>query len=343
MSLLLLAALGCDSNDGTINVADSGIVDGDADADADTDTDTDADGDTDSDTDCDIGISYLDPGNGTVGVSPTPLLRAYFDDPATMDDIELSLEGPDGGVDGGVELSGGDLIATFTPGDELARDTDYTFSVTTCSDAEESSFTTVEGPLDGNILEGRVYDIDLNSVTWNSPSSTTGALLTSQLDTDHILILVEDIDDDAETIKLTGAMGYDDGGLAQYPCAEAIAFPEADWSTNPYFQAGPENTVLGAAGFELQVMDFTVSGAFSGDGGEMQNVGVVGYVDLDGLEVSGYEGCDLLALGGDSCTACPDDGEVTCAYLDVEDSSAPYESGVTVDPDIDPSSDPNCQ
>ena len=343
MSLLLLAAIGCDSDDGTIAVADSGIVEGDTDTDADTDTDTDSDADTDSDTDCDIAIAYLDPGDNTVGVSPTPVLTAWFESAASEDDITLSLSGPDGDVDGAVALANGDTAATFTPGSELTRSTSYTFSVTTCTDSGASTFTVVDGPLDENILEGRVFDIDLNSVTWNSPSSTTGALLTSQLDTDHILILVEDIDSDAETIKLTGAMGLDDGGLIQYPCAEAIPFPEADFSGNPYFQAGPQDTTIGAAGYDLSMLDFTVSGAFAGDGSEMQNVSVVGYIDLDGLEVSGYEGCDLLALGGDSCVACPDDGDVSCAYLDVEDSSAPYESGVTVDPDIDPSADPNCQ
>ena len=345
-SLALFAfAAGCTGDDGTINTGDSvPEADTDTDTDADSDTDADADTDSDTDTDCEIGISYLDPGNNTTGVSPTPTLKAWFDSDATLDDIALTLDGPDGDIDGAVELINGATGASFTPNEELARSTQYTFSVETCTDSAESTFTTVEGEIDGSILDGRVYDIDLNSVTWNSPNSTTGSLLVGQLDTDHILVLVEEVNEDAATIELTGALGWTDpGALEQYPCAYAIEFPVADFSSNPYFQAGPETTTFEAGGYSIPVTDFTVSGSFDGTGDNLQNVSVEGYVDLEGLEFSGYEACDLLALSGDSCIACPDDGEEFCVYLDVEDSEAPYESGVTVDPAIDPSTNPDCQ
>lgn len=345
-SLAFLAfAAGCNGDDGTINTTDSDIVDADADTDADSDSDTDSDADTDSDTDtdCNIGISYLDPGNNTTGVSPTPTLKAWFDSAATLDDITLSLDGPDGDVAGSTELTNGATGATFTPGEELARDSSYTFSVTTCTDSESSAFTTVDEPLDTNGLEKRVYDIDLNTATWNSPNSSTASLLLGQIDTDHVLIYVDDISDDESEITLFGALGWTDpGSLEQYPCAEAIDFPPADFTANPYFQAGPNDTEFSAGGDSIPVLEFTVSGAFGDEGDEMNSVGVTGYADLDGLEYSGYEACDLLALSGDSCVACPDDGEETCVYLDVEDDDAPYESGVTVDPNIDPSADPNC-
>ncbi|MCP4806614.1 MAG: Ig-like domain-containing protein [Proteobacteria bacterium] len=340
---LLAFAAGCTGDDGTINTGEDSVpeVDADTDTDADSDSDSDADTDSDTDTDCEIAISYLDPGNNTNGVSPTPTLKAWFDSDATLNDITLSLEGPDGDIAGTTELLNGATGAGFTPGEELARSTQYTFNVETCTDDASSTFTTVEGEIDPSDLQGRVYDIDLNSVTWNSPAESTGSLLVGQLDTDHILILVESVDDD--TIVMTGAMGWTDSGtLEQYACAEAINFPDADFSANPYFQAGPDTTTFDAGGYQIPVTDFVVSGSFDDGGDNLVNVSVEGYVDLDGLEFSGYAACDLLALSGDSCIACPDDGDEQCVYLDVEDDEAPYESSVSVDPDIDPSANPDC-
>ncbi len=321
---LVALTVGCQNGDGVVNLDDTGVgeTDTDTDTDADSDADSDTDTDTDSDTDCEIGISYLDPGNNTTGVSVTPTLKAWFDETATLEQVGATLSGPDGDVDGDLALIGGDMGLSFTPG-ELDRSSTYTFTVTTCSDEGSASFETVAGPLDGEDLIGNVYEIDLNSVTWNSPDATTVSLLLSQLDDDHILVEVVSQDGGDETITLMGAFGTSSG---QDMCLDTIDFSEADFSGNPYFQAGPEDTLFAAGGYEVNVYELEVSGAFAADGGSMESVGVTGYLDIRDVEYSGFAACDFV-----TCTACPNDGVEGCAFLDVEDEEAPLKSSYDLD------------
>ena len=234
--------LACTPDDGTLIVDDSG-----PDTEADTDTDTDTDTDADTDVECEDEIDYLDPGNGTVDVSSTPTLRAWLTEGNPDADVTFELTGPDGDVTGQVANSNGGAQWTFTPDDELSRSQEYTFLASVCGDSSSSTFETVAGPIDESALVGRSYDINLNDVSWNSPDQTVGVLLLGYIDTDHVMVNVDAVDSDADTITTIGAMASaPNGTVEQDVCVDVIPFDPADFSGNPYFQAGPSSTTIGA-------------------------------------------------------------------------------------------------
>ena len=340
--LLFPFALACNPDDGSVVVDDTADTEADADTDADTDTDTDTDADSDTDVECADAIDYLDPGNGTIDVSATPTLRAWLVEAAT-EDLSFTLTALGGGdVAGTVASSNGGLQWTFTPDADLERIATYSWTATTCDDEATASFTTVAGPIEADSLEGNSYDIALADVTWNAPSQTVGALLLGYIDTDHILVNVDEVNETNETITTVGAMAYDDNGTKQYPCTAAIPFDPADFSGNPYFQSGPSSTVISAGGFDIDVEDFTVSGSFKSDATAINNMRVIGYMNVAGLEFQGVDACTALAFLGGGCESCPTSGDSTCVKLDVEDPTADY-IDTPFDPDIDPTQDANCQ
>jgi len=342
--IFVLPALALACSDGSVQFDDTAVIDsGDADTDTDSDTDTDTDTDSDTDADCEDAIDYLEPGNGTIGVSPNPVLRVWLDDPATGD-VAIALTSPGGDdVPGATASQSGDQQWTFTPDDELDRDATYSWTATTCTDEESAEFTTVEGPIDPTGLKGKTYDIAMDEVTWNSPSQTIGAMLLGYIDTDHILVHVDDIDSDNETITTIGAMAWtSQGATEQYPCTEAIPFEPADFSGNPYFQSGPSTTIISAAGYDLSVEEFTVGGSFNSDLSAINNMRVVGYLDVAELEFQGVAACTALAFLGGECVACPSSGDEDCVKLDIEDPEASV-TNAAFDKDIDPSLNPDCQ
>jgi hypothetical protein len=340
---LMLFALACNSSDGSLVVDDTaGDSDADTDSDTDSDTDADSDADTDSDADCDLPIEFVDPADETEAVPVDSPLLVWFEDGAVASDaseIAFDVDGPDGAVDGSVALINGGAGASFTADEEWVRNSTYTWSVETCTDDDNNNeFSTVDDPITPNALVGRVYVIDLNEVTWTSPSSTIGGLLLGQLQTTYMLVKVQSAD--SSEIDLVGATGWDDpGSVEQYPCAEAIEFDPADFTGNPAFQAGPETTTLSAAGYDVEVHDFEVSGAFNGDGTTINNLQVRGYLDLASVDLGGSDACDLLAGFGVSCEACPDDGAEDCVLLDVTDPQADWESSIELDESIVPRDD----
>jgi hypothetical protein len=186
----------------------------------------------------------------------------------------------------------------------------------------------------------------LSNVSWNEPDASSASLLISQLDTSHILMLVEDIDSSAQTIKWVGAPGWTDSGvLTQYPCAEAIDFDSSDFSANPYFSVGPKDFSLNIAGFDVPVQSLLVEGSFDSTGNNLKNVHFEAFVQGDftiELFNTAMTVCEAADMLGISCTACPADATMDCLELDADASSVPYKPNVALNPDIDPSIDPNC-
>jgi len=157
--------------------------------------------------------------------------------------------------------------------------------------------------------------------------------------------MVEDIDSDAQTIKWVGAPGWTDSGvLTQYPCAEAIDFDNADFSGNPYFSVGPKDFNLNISGFELPVESLVIEGSFDATGNNLKNVHFQAFLDGDFVIPDfNMSVCDAAAMLGVTCTSCPSDATKDCMELDADASSLPYKANVVLNPDIDPSIDPNCQ
>ncbi|MED5370032.1 MAG: Ig-like domain-containing protein [Myxococcota bacterium] len=332
---LLLALVACEGDDGTLNLDDTSTEsDADTDADSDSDTDADADTDSDADTDCSLPINYLDPGNGTVSVNINVAPTVWFDDATAADASEVSatLSDSAGEIAGAIQLLNGGAGAEFVPDSPLDRDTQYTFVVETCDDSESSKFTTVTGPIEDSLV-GNVYVVDLTEVTWTSPDATIGNYLVDSLDAKFMLAKVEA---QSETeVDMVGASAWDDSGsVEQFPCIAPIDFEPADFTGNPAFTVGPEDTTLGSGSFEVDVYEFEFSGSFADGGDNVQNLRIRGYADI------GEEYCGYLEIFGSSCEACPD-GSETCVLLDITDSEAPL-IDATLDENLDPADYPEC-
>lgn len=333
---LLFSILACEPSDGgSVALDDSG--DADADTDTDSDTDTDTDTDSDADADCELPIDYVDPGDNTINVATGVSPRVWFDGETATDtsELEFTLSGEDGDLAGTINLLNGGAGAEFVPSEELERSTVYTWSVETCSDDSSGmKFTTVAGPTEPSDLVDNVYLVDLAGVDWTSPSASVGGIILGQLETKYILVKVQSANE--TQVDMVGATAWDStGSVAQYPCVEAIEFEPANFEGNPAFQAGPVTTSLSAGGFDVEIHEFELSGSFKGDQSVVNNLRIRGYLDLDGLDVGGTDACDALAFLGETCSACPDDGDESCVLLDVTDPEAPL-TDATLDENLDP-------
>ena len=311
-----------------------------------TDTDTET-GETDTVTDtettddeCAAELASISPANGAEGIPADALVVATFDGP--VGEASIMVSGPNGAVEGSNAISSDGATVTFTPDMELERETTFTVEVANCDSSWTSSFTTVEAPIEDSALIGRTYDLDLTTVSWTSPPANIATMMMDYIDTNHLLLMVEDVDTDTQMIDLVGAAGWDNSGVVtQYPCAEAIQFDPSDFSGNPYFSAGPKDTVMTVMGAEVELQSLTFEGAFVGDGEKLDNLSVLAWLD-GSFEIPNMgQLCDLVGMFGVSCESCPD-GSGDCLKLDASARNLPAKENLFIDANIDPSIDPAC-
>lgn len=307
---------------------------------ADTADTSDASGDTAQDTAmaCDAVVVTLAPETGALDVPLDAPVVASLSAPITADQVAVMIEPA---ADGSLSVAGDGLRVTWTPDAPLARETDYTATVTACGSAMATSFTTVGEPTTAPIV-GRTYDVELDGrdITWVKPS--VGSLLVSQLETKSLLFMVESAD--SESIDLLGAAGYDVGrSVAQYPCAPPIDFATGTFASNPFFHVGPQDTSLSASGLVVPILQMEVEGRFATDAASITDITLQGLIDVRdlGALLGGGDACDTLGLFGVACVACPD-GSDSCVELEVRDASAPWRDGLNLDASLDPSADPAC-
>ncbi|MEC7242319.1 MAG: Ig-like domain-containing protein [Myxococcota bacterium] len=348
MRLIPLFALlfaGCSKSD-SINLEETGVIDTQDTEDSDTETDTDTEDtdteDTDTEEPCSAEVTAISPADTADGIPADVLIVADFSDPA--DEATIAVSGPSGPVGGTTALAEDGLSATFAADEDLARASEYLVEVRVCEETTTSTFTTVPEAVDESSLLGRVYDLDLATVSWNEPSSTLADLLIGQIDTSHILLMVTEINETDQTISFVGAPGWiEQQALAQYPCVEAIDFDPADFTANPYFSVGPNNFTIDLAGNQIPVENLLVEASFDADASNLKNLHIQAF--LDGSFVIpdlGFSICDFASIVGISCSACPVDSTRDCLTLDADAEKAPFVQGLTVDPEIDPSSNPDC-
>jgi hypothetical protein len=332
---LLLCAAAC-SPDKT-NETDTAPIGSDGDADTDADADTDTDTDSDTDVDCTAEVTALSPADGAMDVAIDTTVVATFSAAVTAADIAL-----DNGVSGTVVIADDGLSAVFTASGLLDRSTTYSATASVCDSEMSASFTTVGEAIEDVDLTNRTYDVELDDssdLTWVAPH--LGSTLASQLQTTSILFMVQSADD--TEIDLVGAAGFDfNGDVAQYPCTYAIDFASESFASNPAFAAGPVDASLDAGGVAVDIYELAISGRFSDDGSEANDVVITGQIDTRGISESmSIDVCAFASSFGDTCVACPD-GEVACLDLEVHDATAPWRDSLVLDPLQDPSTDRAC-
>ncbi len=219
-------------------------------------------------------------------------------------------------------------VLSFTPDAFLDGNTKYEAVVTTCTDSDTFTFTTSN--LGGVLQEGatslidRTYAVALSEATFLKPAGV-GSLIQSAVDV-NILLGVTGADD--TTLNMMGAIS-ETGSTAQDFCNPSLAFPDADFSEQPYFQIGPADTDLSVSGFNITIVQFRISGDFSADGSYFAGGMLTGEIDArDLLQIEAVAGlgedadalCTLVesvSSGAATCETCSTDGQEYCLTVEV--------------------------
>ena len=282
-----------------------------------------AGGDDSSAPTCTVEISETVPGSGESFYYRDSLSVTFTeaDDSATvmlMDSAGAEVSGSSSWSDDGKTL-------TFTPDAPLSPSSNYTLAISYCAGSPEVAFTTSElgAEVDTASLVGKAFTIDLGSANFVEPAGL-GAILEGVLE-QNILVGVTAASD--TTVEMIGAISVA-GTTEQDTCTPSIDFPEADFSENPHFSVGPEDTTIAVAGYSATIRGLQISGDFAPDYSYFGGGVLAGTIDSRDLaaipDLQSLTGCDgtddaclcnfISSSGLATCSACSD-GEELCLTL----------------------------
>jgi len=220
------------------------------------------------------------------------LLTAACDGTGIDEDTDLGSDTDTNPADGGTEA---DTDADVDTGD---TDTD----------------ANVGDPIPSSSLTDRTYVINYDDVTWVAPSGV--GLLSDQIPVEYILLHIANADPVAETIDAIGGLGVTAGnGVAQDTCTDTFGFGPQDFTTNPLFNVGPTTLSFPFDGTDFDIENASIEATFVENGDAIVDISIAGRLDTRPFDGLGFgDICGLVALFGDTCTACPD-GATEC--LDV--------------------------
>lgn len=264
-----------------------------------------------------------------------PLFVTFSDDASAA---TVVLYGPDGAeVPTTKTWSDGNFQVEITPDTPLLGSTTYTLHMEVCEYSGDLVFTTsVYGSAleeSADALVGNTYVFNLSQAEILKPEGI-GPLLSSYLK-QPLLIGVDHAD--ASVIGLIGSQGKqkDDGTYVQ-DGTTIWTFPDADFTTNPYFSAATDAISIDYYGTDIPLESFTLAGTFAPDGGSIGSAEASGLGDTrnmgplldlgdDPNAVCGL--VDSLGLPDVACEPCAD-GEPYCLYLEVRFDDAELEEGL---------------
>jgi len=290
---------------------------------------------------CETTLSGVWPEDGTPDVffaSTIELTLSALDGTETIDVTDAA-----GNAVAGTTATDGNTII-FTPDGGLASSTTYNVSYGWCNGPTDVSWSTslVGDPATPADLIDRTYLLDLASGRWVQPEgigSMIGGLIGDEA---QVFIGVTDATD--TEVSLMGAVG--DGSGGQDICTETFDFPiAADFSGNPLFSVESDALELAVAGYDVEIEDLVISGAFAPDGSLIAGAVLEGTLDVNLLAgVVGDDPCALLVAVGVTCEECSDGTGPHCLSVVVQDMTAEELPGVTLVPRTadDVAADPQC-
>ncbi len=233
---------------------------------------------------------------------------------------------------------------TFQPDAPLAPNTAYTVALESCPPSATAWLTSSAGaPVDSANLVGTNYVVNIDSGRWIEPAGA-GALLGGNLTVD-ILIGVSDAT--PTTLSVLGGV-TEELSANQDLCSETVAFPDASFASNPYFEIGPQDITIGILGSNLDIDDLHLSGAFRTDFSGIEGATMEGQMDTRGLVELLAPGqgddavCVILNTFGVACVTCNAGGDF-CVDVVVEDLAVPATASVVVPRTAyDIANDPGC-
>lgn len=297
--------------------------------------DSDTPVDSDPPTGCATVVDDVTPSDGATNVYYRGTIDFEFSDADTSATVSLS----QGGTDvPGTSTWVGDVLV-FEPNSPLTPSTPYEWTLTFCDGGTTATGTFTTGavgtPAPEGDLPGTTYVLDIASGNFIQPPNV-GALLQQQLTVD---ILIGVITAGGGNIEMLGALAVTDSNPpTQDDCLPTIDFPIADFSENPYFEVGPQNTTINIQGIAITIDDLFVSGAFAPDGSAIAGAVLAGQIDTRPLVgLVGEEGdpedtvCVLVEGFGVACEPCAAGGNF-CLSLLVNNIAAGEVPGETISP-----------
>lgn len=195
-------------------------------------------------------------------------------------------------------------------------------------------------------LTNKSFVVDLNNARFVEPAGVADLLL-SQLN-NNIILGVSGYTDGG-TLDIVGAISTE-GTSNQDFCTESIDFSGVDFSADPTFTAGPEDSTFSVAGYDVIINQLEISGTFADDCSYFGGGVLAG--ELDARELAGLLKelldtddpdyiCELLVGFGVNCGACTSDGEEYCLNI-LADSLTASESGTPVECVAEGDCHPSC-
>ena len=181
-------------------------------------------------------------------------------------------------------------------------------------------------------LEGKLYTLTAADMHVVQPPGLDG--LWEQVLTRPLLVQVAG--ESEASLSLLAALGTESG--EQDPCESVRRFPDADWSANPVFDAGPGVLDTSFGGSPATLREVRRSGGVDEYGFGWRDGTLDAVVDTRELHAALSSIDDLCALVdtlGGECVACAD-GEPFCFDLSVAEITAAY-SEAPFDPTPDTS------
>ena len=234
------------------------------------------------------------------------------------------------GVQGEVTSSEDGTSWFFTPTSPLSPSTAYSATFSYCRGDATFNFTTSSL---GEPLEGAAADLVDTSLLLNLEDGRVvipegvGAVLEPYLG--EVKLYLKILSADATDIEIMGAVADSDTGAQDY-CSPTLPFPEADFTSSPYFQLGPDTLDFAIAGYEATIQDMLLAGTVGSDGTWIGGMVLEGRIDTRPLVEIVFDDeddpgaiCDFVLGFGISCIECSDgDADPYCLDLKAVDFTA---------------------
>lgn len=230
-------------------------------------------------------IVSFEPGDGQINVPLNTPVRGVFSNPVMEEPVSLTLTQNGQDVPCAFRLLPAKKVVTLVPDQFLLPGTEYVATLTVGQRTASHQFTTaVLTPVPD--LTGRVYSV---KITPDKILEPTGAeILFWTITIPPILVKIKTFDETNGIISSVGALGKGDP-LAQDPAFGIMPFPSSGATLiNPFFLMGPAvlNIDLyvisvGLIDTAVNIYGFTLTGNFTQNGDQFENVIITGYLDAN--------------------------------------------------------------
>ncbi len=251
-----------------------------------------------------------------------------------------------GGSDIAGVTSAEGLRVWFTADVPLASEVTYTATLSApgCDDSQVTFTTSATGAVvDDMALVGRAYSFKLTDARWLHPEGF-GALLAAL----PFEMIFGVLDSTGDTLQMELGISYSDSP-DQNLCLETVPFPDlVDFSSNPFFSAGPIDVDTQFEDFGVVIDSFVVTGSMASDASQVDGMTLQGVIDLRPtvaaltIAETPDELCEIFAIANIFCEPCTDT-EPYCLTLEADSITGVADDPLIVRTEVDIALDPSCQ